>query len=855
MFVVLKYGGTSVSTVERWSTIASVVRERLAEGVEPVVVCSALAGISDRLEQLVQKALLDEHHGLLDEVRNRHLQLAGDLGVPAEVLLREWLELLERLSTGLSLTGEATPRLQAQVMACGELMATRLGAEYLRGQGLEVRWWDARTLLRAVPSGTGAQRAYLSATCSFEADPEQQSRLRGSGAAVHLTQGFIASNAKGETVLLGRGGSDTSAAYLAARLEASRLEIWTDVPGMYTADPRHVPTARMLRLLDYQEAQELATVGARVLHPRCLEPVRQRSIPLEIRCTQEPAMEGTRIVSRAATRGQVKAVSSKSGVILISAEALGMWQEVGFLAHLFDCYQRHGLSIDLVATSETNVTVTLDVKTNALERTTLEPLLADLSQFCKPDTVYPCATVSLVGTRIRSLLHRLGPALELFEEERVHLVSQAASDLNLTFVVDEDQAPKLLSRLHALLFSQPAADEVFGPTWQEQFQQIEPEAEVGGDWWPRKRDQLLSIAAEGTPVYVYDREVLEQCARELLGLESIDRLLYSMKANSNAEVLGVFHELGLSFECVSPGELEWLLRLYPDLGRDRVLYTPNFASREDYEAGFRAGARVTLDNLEPLETWPDVFRGRELFLRMDPGEGGGHHRHVRTAGPLSKFGISPDRLARLRELVKGLDIQVVGLHAHGGSGIKGTQKWASIANFLARIAESFPQVRVLDLGGGLSVPEKAGDAPLDLRELDERLLAFRRVHPQFELWLEPGRYLVARAGVLLARVNQTKIKGDRIFVGVDAGMNCLIRPALYGAYHRIVNLSRWGQPPAVLADVVGPICETGDFLGHDRRLPATVPGDVLLVGNAGAYGRAMSSDYNLRPRGGERLLV
>jgi diaminopimelate decarboxylase/aspartate kinase len=173
---------------------------------------------------------------------------------------------------------------------------------------------------------------------------------------------------------------------------------------------------------------------------------------------------------------------------------------------------------------------------------------------------------------------------------------------------------------------------------------------------------------------------------------------------------------------------------------------------------------------------------------------------------------------------------------------------------LAELARSFPDVRVLDLGGGLGVPDRPGQSGLALMELDASLSAVKRAHPEFQLWLEPGRYLVARAGVLLARATQLKGKGELRYLGVDAGMNSLIRPALYGAHHEIVNLTRHGEAAAARYTVVGPICESGDVLGLDRQLPETHEGDVLLVADTGAYGHAMASRYNLREPALESLL-
>jgi diaminopimelate decarboxylase/aspartate kinase len=264
---------------------------------------------------------------------------------------------------------------------------------------------------------------------------------------------------------------------------------------------------------------------------------------------------------------------------------------------------------------------------------------------------------------------------------------------------------------------------------------------------------------------------------------------------------------------------------------------------------------VTVDNVQPLAEHPDVFAGEELFVRVDPGQGEGHHRKVRTAGAQSKFGVVPDDLGRLRAAVDQAGATVVGLHAHVGSGITDESTWAGLVDLLASLAAEFPAVRALNVGGGLGVPNASGGRPLDLDALDAALGKAAARHPQYDLWMEPGRYLVAEAGVLLARVTQTKTKDAAAYVGLDTGMNSLLRPALYGAHHEIVNLSRLDEPPAMTADVVGPVCETGDVLGHDRRLPPTEPGDTLLVATTGAYGASMSNRYNLREPASEVMLA
>jgi bifunctional diaminopimelate decarboxylase / aspartate kinase len=854
-WVVLKFGGTSVSSVSNWKNVAGVVHARLAEGLHPVVVHSALSGITDRLEQLLAKALTGEWEPVMEQIERRHCDLSRDLGLQVPAELEHHFVELRKLASGIHLIGEVSDRLRARVMATGELMATRIGAAYLAAEGLDVQWLDARTLLHAEERPAASARAsYLSATCSFEPDPALQQRL-ATGGSVLLTQGFIASDGRGETVLLGRGGSDTSGSYLAAKLHARRLEIWTDVPGMFTANPRAVPNARLLKSLDYDEAQEIASSGAKVLHPRCILPAKQYSIPVTVHATQQPELEGTVVTATGGDGGaRVKAVCAKKGITLISMETLGMWHQVGFLADAFAVFKEYGLSVDLVSTSETTVTVSLDPAANALDALTLEALVSSLSRLCRVEVIGPCAAVSLVGRSIRATLHRLGDALELFEEQRIYLVTQAANDLNITFVVDEEQGDRLVSRLHDVIVRNAPSDHVLGPTW-EQIHGLVPMHPAGGPpWWEGRRAELERISREHGCAYVYDRATMEHTARQLLAIGGVERVLYAVKANSHPDIVQRFAALGLGFECVSQGECERVLETVPGIDPGRLLFTPNFAPRSEYEWALQQGVHLTLDNLHPLRHWPGLFRGRDVMVRVDTNFGRGHHDHVRTAGVHSKFGIPLFELDELDRLVEAAGCRVVGLHAHTGSGVFDVKNWQQVGQLLGDLSRRFPDVRVIDLGGGLGVPEKPGQVPVDLAQLQAVIDDLRARWPRLGIWLEPGRFLVAQAGVLLAQVTQLKGKGAVQYIGIATGMNSLIRPALYGSHHDIVNLSRLGEPGSVIYNVVGPICESADYLGHERLLPPTAEGDTLLIANAGAYGHVMSSWYNLREPAREILI-
>jgi bifunctional diaminopimelate decarboxylase / aspartate kinase len=618
------------------------------------------------------------------------------------------------------------------------------------------------------------------------------------------------------------------------------VQFWMEKPAFFTADPQQIPQARLLLGLNSVCAQELARLQGLELDPEALDLLGRADITAEIGWLQHPEWPSSRVVPQLSTASAVLSVTAGPAIQVISLRSQRMWRRVGFLAQAFEHLARFGLSVDLLATSQTSVALTLDPGQVVDER--MRESLASMLE-CEVDVQPDCACIHLIGNKIRQMLPQLGPALELFDEHPIHLVSQSSSDVSLSLVVNADQVPRLLRSLHALLFGGGQESDILGPTYQQ--------LGAGGQrsanpsvmrWWKEERERLLALAQEG-PAYVYHRGTVGQRAAEVQSISCVDHAFYALKANPFPPILQYLSAQGFGLECVSPGELERAA-----VAGHRRLFTPNFVGPEEYAAAFAQECWVTLDNVEALRRWPEVFRGRTVLLRLDSGTGSGHHKHVRTAGDSSKFGISSDQFAEMRTLLRDHKVDVLGLHCHAGSGITDAEHWVRTAQFLYQAAEEhFPSATVLNLGGGLGIPDRPGKQRLDFARLHQSLEAFLALHPGRRLWLEPGRYLVAEAGVIVARVNQVKTKGERRYIGVEVGMNTLIRPALYGAYHPIVNLSRLDEPAVWKADIVGPICESGDVLGHDRWMPATEPGDVLLIDNAGAYGASMTSSYNLRP--------
>lgn len=470
------------------------------------------------------------------------------------------------------------------------------------------------------------------------------------------------------------------------------------MPGIYTANPHQLPNARLLKQLNYDEAQEIASMGAKVLHPNCLPPVRKAGIPMVVKFTRMPEHSGTRISQESDDKAPpIKSIQVKNSIILISIDTLNMWQQVGFLADVFAAFKMHGFSVDLLSSSEFNVTLSLDSNAKLRDRSALEALLADLNRFGRAKLIEPCSAVSLVGHHIRTVLPQLGPTLEVFDAQQIYLMSLASNDLNLTFVVDEGQADKLCQKLHALLIENNPQSFYYSKSWQEEFgnggSRLQP-------WWEIERERLLDLAATNSPCYVYHRPTQTAKADELLGLKSIDQLYYAIKANPNPALLQTLHDKGIGFECVSLEELQHVLSTFPHISKQRLLFTPNFAAREEYEFAFSLGCHVTVDNLYPLENWPDLFKNQSILVRIDPGCGAGHHRYVCTGGNESKFGIPHSDLPKLIQAIEQNHIKVIGLHSHSGSGILTPELWQQAALMLTSLLPQFPEVKIINLGEG-----------------------------------------------------------------------------------------------------------------------------------------------------------
>ena len=365
-------------------------------------------------------------------------------------------------------------------------------------------------------------------------------------------------------------------------------------------------------------------------------------------------------------------------------------------------------------------------------------------------------------------------------------------------------------------------------------------------WWIKKKDELLNIASKTSNCIIYDRFTIENSIKKLKKIEAIDQLFFAMKANFNSEILDIIYKSGLGFECVSIGEMKRLFDLMPNIDRKKIIFTPNFAKKSDYIWALANQVTVIVDSIYPIAKWPDIFENQDIMIRIDPGKGDGHHDHVITAGSHSKFGIPLSDINQVLRLCEKHHIKIIGLHTHNGSGIKNISTWLDTAKLLLELSKKFKDTAVINLGGGIPIKEKLNQREFDFNKFSRMLIDLKKNFKNIEMWFEPGRFIVGESGALITHVTQIKQKDDQNYIGVDVGMNVLIRPILYGSYHEIVNLTKYDQERKLLVSIVGPICESGDKLGENREFPETDEEDVILIANAGAYVRSMASEYNLR---------
>ncbi len=451
--IVAKFGGTSVGDTDAIRRTAAIVRDRVAR--QPVVVVSALSGTTNALIAAAEQSAaghLVSSIAQIEGMRERHLSVTAELlgdGADAQDIAAEVSMLfdeLAHLAEALSVLGHITPRSLDAISSLGEQLSAPIIAATFKRMGIDSVLVDAR---RVMITDDGFGRAEPLPDRIAAAAREQLMPLVLAG-KVPVLGGFIAATPAGVTTTLGRGGSDYSASLLGAALEADAIEIWTDVDGMLTADPRVVPTAKLIEHIRFDEAAELASFGAKVLHPNTIAPAVKRGIPVFIYNSRNPAGLGTRITFDA-PRHPVRAIAGKKNVVIVKVRSPRMLATPGALRAIFEVFEKNRTSVDVVATSEVEVSLTVDDDQH------LDAVVAQLRDFGDVGVERGRGIVALVGAGLGESSPAMAKALAAVGDVRLHMLSLSATGINLTLIVDGDQVTPVMGRLHAAFFDGGAA--------------------------------------------------------------------------------------------------------------------------------------------------------------------------------------------------------------------------------------------------------------------------------------------------------------------------------------------------------------------------------------------------------------
>ena len=376
----------------------------------------------------------------------------------------------------------------------------------------------------------------------------------------------------------------------------------------------------------------------------------------------------------------------------------------------------------------------------------------------------------------------------------------------------------------------------------------------------------------GTPIYIISEEMIRSQYRKLKRILDSEyknnSIHYAMKANSNLSILKILDSEGASFDCTSTGEVHTCLKA--GISPSKIIYTGNMFTNDDFKFAVEKDILVNLDSISQLKRlakiYDDLGKEKEIVsFRINPEFGAGHHSHTITAGKTIKFGILDDQVIEAYSKAKEFGFKKFGTHIHIGSGIINAQDFEkAVDKYISIITNLTDSLNItlefIDFGGGLGIPYRPEEEPLNLDVYKE--VVVKRIKSLTEkvdlgdpiFIIEPGRYLSAEASIILTQINTIKNNGYKTFAGVDAGFNTLIRPMLYNSYHHIVVCNETNGDSYLKYDIVGPICESGDVLGKERKLPKLEEGDYLAILDTGAYGFTMSSSYNSRPRPAEILI-
>ncbi|MDO8741157.1 MAG: lysine-sensitive aspartokinase 3 [Candidatus Woesearchaeota archaeon] len=438
--IVMKFGGTSVGSAERIKIVHDIVKSRLDR--DPIVVVSAVGGITDKLINTANLAFQGgDYSAILNEIKEKHYTIIKELGL-GNSLVQDKLDEFEQLIGRIAKYREVTTETMDLVQSFGERMSARIVAAYMTKHGMEAEAHDAYDVGLVTNDNFGGA----------EPLPESEEQMRmhlSDKKAIPIITGFIGKTSGGAITTLGRGGSDYSAAIVGAALNVEEIQIWTDVNGIMTTDPKIVKEAKTIDKVSFNEAAELAYFGAKVLHPKTILPAMRKNIPVRVLNTYEPSNEGTLIVNEPSRSEKIaKAIAVKRNITVITINSTRMIDAYGFLAKIFDIFRKYHVVVDMVSTSEVSVSVTVDKKDN------LDKAIVELNRFATVNIEENKSIVCVVGEGLHHIPNVVGPLFSVLGRNNINIemISQGASEINIGFVVKAEDAENAVRALHKEFF-------------------------------------------------------------------------------------------------------------------------------------------------------------------------------------------------------------------------------------------------------------------------------------------------------------------------------------------------------------------------------------------------------------------
>lgn len=447
--IVMKFGGTSIAVSEAIERAVSIVRSKLSQ--KPVVVVSALSKVTDTLYGLADVARhrrSSEVSVIVDILRNRHQSIVMEL-IPegrereaAIAFVDDACDSLCGFVSAVCTLGELTPRSEAKILGYGEWLSSNVICHVMNHRGIDTAMVDARDMIIT-------DNNYLKAKPDRDVIMERVPDVVNSayiGRDAVVTQGFIAATTSGEPTVLGRGGSDYTASLVGMALDADAIEIWTDVDGVRTADPRRIANTRCIERISFEEAAEMAHFGAKILHPLTIEPAVMKNIPVYVLNSMNPSGHGTVVLQDSKVDDGVKSISFKENIMLVNIFSTSMIDVPGFLSRVFSIFARHNVSVDLISTSEANISLTLD------SQPLLKEVVEELSGFAQVKVVDDKSQVSIIGKNVVSQRGLLRWAMYSLNNIDIYMISQGTSGVNISLVVDRENLDEVLQQFHSYLF-------------------------------------------------------------------------------------------------------------------------------------------------------------------------------------------------------------------------------------------------------------------------------------------------------------------------------------------------------------------------------------------------------------------